>query len=844
MSLGPLLLVAGLLAAMAGAIASLRVIQGRRAALSWARAMAYAALVCASLASALLLFFILRQRYDIAYVYQYSSRDLALFYRISAFWAGQQGSFLLWLFLGAIFTVLQIRRSHQFEPYVLLFLLLVQAGLTLFLLVDSPFRPLGRPVADGFGLNPLLQNPWMVAHPPVLFMGYAGLAVPFAYALAGLWRRDYDEWVVRAMPWTLVGWFFLGLGILMGAYWAYETLGWGGYWGWDLVENSSLIPWLTGTGLLHGLLIQRYRQRLRHGNFFLAISTFLFVLYATYLTRSGVLGRISTHSFVESGLTPWMIGLLLTMVAMGVALLATRWTDIPRGPVLAGPSQEKRPLLEGDVAGTVGKGLRSWISRDFTFLLAILALVGMTVPVWVGTLVPLITRLRGSADALDTAFYPRTMAPVLLLMLLVLCLCPLLGWQGSDWKRLLRFLVAPAIGAVLATATALLLGARKPFSLLFILLGAFALTSNVVMVVRTARGGILRLGGYLAHVGLGLLVVGIITSSVYSVDGPRLVLEEGKPGEALGYRFTLVGWQEWPGHHPALRLEVERGGKRFIALPELYQNPQDQSTVATPHVRRTLAYDVYIAAEGYTPAQQGEPTMVGEGGAVPVAGYTLTLRALIPAGSYAQAVLGVTAPGVSTTITPTFPITGTGKAGRPAVLPGGETLSIANIFMPPPGELMLVKGQPMSAGPYTVTMRGFATMHDVSSGATEAGVVVEFAGPAGTTVVTPTLVVSSQGAESRPVPVAPGVTMRLLQMAVEQQAAWVQFEGVELPRQPGAVWVQVQAPGASSGVAQVHVSIKPGMNLLWLGGILLLVGTGVAVVRRWREGLRTATAGR
>lgn len=838
---GTALLVTGFVAAVAGAMAAFLVIRGDRDALRWSRLAGYAHLAIAGLAALLLLGMILGQRYDVAYVYQYTSRDLNIFYRLSAFWAGQQGSFLLWLFLGAVFTVWQIRRARQFEPYVLFFLLLTQAGLSLFLLVESPFQPLGRQPADGFGLNPLLQSPWMVAHPPVLFVGYAGLAVPFAYAMGGLWRRDYDDWVTHALPWHLIGWFFLGLGIYLGAYWAYETLGWGGYWGWDLVENSSLIPWLTGTALLHGLLIQRYRRRLRQGNLILAIVTFLLIIYASYLTRSGVLSEISTHSFVEGGLNAWMLGMLALMAAIGIGLLASRWTDIPHSPVFAESAAEVRPRLEGDVAGTVGQSARSLLSRDLTILLTMWTLLLLTAPIWVGTLVPVITRLWGSSSALETSFYPRTTAPSLVLLLAVLAFCPLLGWRGSDWRRLARLLTWPAVAALVVIGVALVLGAHQPLALLFFFLGGFALATNVAMIVHTVRGGILRLGGYLAHVGLGLLVVGVIASSVYNVEGPSLILEAGRPQEALGYRFTFAGWQEVPGAKPALRLQVERGRRRFTALPELYTNPQDGSLVATPHVERTLTHDVYIAAEGYEPAGGEEEITLGEGQGAEVGGYRMTLRALVASDEGTAVVLDVETAERTWTITPTYAPPGAGAPGQPASLPGGDVFVVDQVYMPPPGLLLLVEGEPVVAGPYTVTLLGFhMARHGEDTETVQAGAVVQFAGPAGTTVLTPTQVVGPRGVEAVPVELAPGVTVQIDRLAVDQRAVWVDIVGADLPRQPGVAWLRLQSPEGVAARARVQVSIKPGINLLWLGGILLLLGTALAVVRRWREKRRLA----
>lgn len=835
MTIGPIFLVVVLLAALGGAVAAFLVIRGDRSNLTWMRWLTWITLGFAAGASLLLLALILTQRYDFAYVYQYTSQNLAFGYRLSAFWAGQQGSFLLWLLLAAVFTVLQFRRARQFEPYVVFFLLLVQAGLAIFLLVDSPFRSLGRVVSDGFGMNPLLQNPWMVTHPPVLFVGYAGLAVPFAYALAALWRRDYDQWVSLALPWTLVAWLFLGAGIYLGAYWAYETLGWGGYWGWDLVENSSLIPWLTGTALLHGLLIQRYRKRLRHGNLMLAIGTFFLVLYATYLTRSGILSEISTHSFVETGLTPWMVGLLLATLASGVGFLAARWRDIPRSPVLAG--KEKEPVLEGDVAGTVGRSARTWLSRDFTFLLTLLILLMITAPIWFGTLTPVVTKLlQGTPTKVDESFYPTAAGPWALAMLAVLCLCPFLGWQESSWKRLRGLLIAPAVAAILAVIAAVLLGAREPYALLYILLAAFALLANIVMIVRVARGGILRMGGYLTHVGVGLAIVGIVATSFYNVDGPSLALVEGQPQETLGYQVTFVGWQETPGEKPALRLEVERGAERFIALPQLYENPQDGSLMATPHIQRNLAYDVYIAAEGYEPGQGQGMVQVAEEQTVLVAGYELTLEALVPRDRMVDVFLTVDSAGQRSVVTTTYPISDVDAPYQPVALPGGGMLTIVQVDLAPAGLFWVGEAAPVAIGPYQARLLDFTMEpHDSLTDTIAAGAVVEFTGPEGIIVITPTQVVGPEEIQTPGVELAPGITVRLVRMAVEQREAQIQVEGIAMVPQ---VTLQVEGAGSSAGVAYVHVSVKPGMNLLWLGGALLLLGTSVAVIRRWLEARR------
>ncbi len=304
--LGTILIISGIAAAMLASVSYALVPNGHAAALAYGRFGTRAALGAVLLVVALIVYLFLMRRYDIKYVYDYSSADLELRFRVAAMWAGQPGSFVLWALWGLLAAQLLIRRTRHAEPYVLSVFMLLQAALLTFMLMRNPFVPYTDPTTgaamfppDGKGLNELLHNPWMVIHPPILFTGYALLAVPFAFALAGLWRRDYDGWARQALPWTLAGWSFLGLALLLGGYWAYETLGWGGYWGWDPVENSALVPWLTATALLHALLVQRTSGGFRRASFALAILTYLLVFYATFLTRTGVLSSFSVHSFGE-----------------------------------------------------------------------------------------------------------------------------------------------------------------------------------------------------------------------------------------------------------------------------------------------------------------------------------------------------------------------------------------------------------------------------------------------------------------------------------------------------------------------------------------------------------------
>ncbi|MBM2845134.1 MAG: Cytochrome c-type biosis protein [Bacteroidetes bacterium] len=269
-------------------------------------------------ASLMLLILLLRNDFTNGYVYSYSSRSLPLHFLISSFYAGQEGSFLFWALCAALisFVLMWSTRLHKNEAPVMAVYMGVQSFLLMLLFVKTPFIsvwdkiaqiPAGQVPADGSGLNPLLQNFWMVIHPPVLFIGFAAMAVPFSFAVAGLWKKNYTLIATQGFVWVLGGVLVLGLGIMLGAYWAYGVLGWGGYWGWDPVENSSLVPWITGVALIHTILVQRRSQKFIRTSHFLALVSFILVVYSTFLTRSGVLGDSSVHSFTDPGATAYWL---------------------------------------------------------------------------------------------------------------------------------------------------------------------------------------------------------------------------------------------------------------------------------------------------------------------------------------------------------------------------------------------------------------------------------------------------------------------------------------------------------------------------------------------------------
>ena len=391
--LGELLLALALGTSLFAALSALGGAKWRRI----SRIDALCAAFCSLASGAVLYALFLGDHFEVAYVAGYSSQALPLLYKISAFWAGQQGSFLLWVVFHAVALLVLLRQAAKAAPEresvmnatVGIFSLLL-AVLALLTLAKSPFELIADVPVDGAGMNPLLMDPWMAVHPPILFLGYALLAVPLAYSCAALLvNAPTKQWLASARSFTLVAWSFLGAGIFIGAYWAYKVLGWGGFWGWDPVENSSLVPWLLACALLHLLTAARTREGVLPVLHLAAIFTYAFVLYGTFLTRSGILGDFSVHSFAGTsiGLTLAVVNGLVLLA--GLALLFFRAKSLPQTPMY-----------------------ESYASRPFLLLLGALVLAFIAAIVFVGMSMPLLTQLMGKPAAVDTNFYTKTTAPL------------------------------------------------------------------------------------------------------------------------------------------------------------------------------------------------------------------------------------------------------------------------------------------------------------------------------------------------------------------------------------------------------------------------------------------------
>jgi len=556
------------------------VLRGDRSALGFARRGYLFFALSVVLCAAVLLVCLARRDFRIEYVYQYSGVDLPFHFQLAAFWAGQKGSFLIWLFWGALLGLPLSRSAGRDEPAVMGVYLLTLFGLLFILVRENPFVMLQESPADGTGLNPLLQDDWMVIHPPVMFIGYAAAAIPLAFAWAGMWRRDTSRWATKAFPWTLAGFLVLGTAILMGGYWAYKTLGWGGYWGWDPVENASLIPWLIGVVLIHGLYLERTKGRYRRLNLVLACLLYLSVLYGTFLTRSGVLADFSVHSFVDLGISRWLVLWMVFFFGGSIYLLATRLTK-----VATEPSED------------------TLFSRGFFVILSTIIVSLSAIVITIGTSAPLLTRFMENPGQVGPEFYNRLNTPLAVALALGLSLVPFLTWRGTPPGELLRKLVPSFVFAAVAVAVAVAAGVREGLNLVIVFLAATALAANLHRVALLVRGGgLANAGGYLAHVGVGVMLLGILASSAYD-QSAKVTLLKDQPTEVEGLTLTFKRFIPRQGHEKE-RLEVEvvrAGGKTYTAYPKLFLNDRTRQLMAHPHVKTTPLQDLYISPIQYDP---------------------------------------------------------------------------------------------------------------------------------------------------------------------------------------------------------------------------------------------------
>jgi len=582
-------------------------------------------------------------QYNYIYSYSNNAlRDLGIFQLLSSFWGGQEGSFMLWLLLTAIVgIILQSYSSKRgdLEPRVMAVFTLA----TSFLLVmvspwfKNPFEyiwvtpvfvkiehinsqflnsnvypfiqsffftdqssnqgfiqissdlvsqlkqagiSVNQFIIDGKGLNPQLLNFWMQIHPPILFTGFSMATVPFAFAIAALMKNDYKDWVKQAFPWMLAGMGVLGLGIMLGGYWAYEMLGWGGYWAWDPVENSSLIPWLVGIAAIHTLLVQKKTQakggigKYAKTNLMLCVLTYVFVLYSTFLTRSGVLGDASVHSFVDPGMIIYLFLLLFigTFTLLGFGMIAFRWKTLNEN-------------IKDD---------ESLLSRELGLFTAMIVLIASAIIVLVGTSAPIF------GTAVDTYFYNEMHLPLAIIIMFLNGISLLIKWQKSDANELIKKSTYAAVGAVLFTILLVIFGGvREIMMIILSLTTAFSLFVNLDIAIKIVRGNFKMLGAYVAHIGIALFILGVIGSAVYSEE-VTVDLVKGKPVTAFGYDLTFTGGYPIENNTKfAFNIDVKKGNSEYQIAPVMYRSEFNNSIVREPAILTLLTKDIYFAPLGY-----------------------------------------------------------------------------------------------------------------------------------------------------------------------------------------------------------------------------------------------------
>ena len=564
----------------------------------------YVVLALTVVASAGIIAAFLGNRYEYWYVYNYSSRDLPTYFKVTGLWAGQRGSLLFWALNLSFFSALAVwfnrKRNRELMPYVTGTLLSVIAFfLIITLFITPPFEQLAFTPADGRGLNPQLQNYWMTIHPPTLYLGFTAFTIPFAFAISALLTGRLDaRWIQLTRRWILTSWFFLSLGIVFGMRWAYEELGWGGYWFWDPVENASVLPWLTATAFLHSIMIQESRGMLKVWNMVLVVVTFLMTIFATFLTRSGLIE--SVHSFAQD------LTIAYTFLGfMGVVGIASMALIIKR-----------LPLMRSD------RAFESFLSRESAFLMNNLVLLGSAFAILWGTLFPLFTEgLTGSKVAVGPPFFNQVNIPIGLILLALMGIGPVIAWRRASARNLKKNFIGPVLLGLASGVVLWAVGTRHPYALLTFAIGIFVLSVIVVEFWKGTRARARiegegaftafahlirknrrRWGGYVVHVGVVIIFMGF-AGSAYD----REVRQSIEPGESISIASPF-------GHEYELRYEglstaMDPGHSvQWIATLSVLQDGEFLGTLNTERrlylvqsqpvtevgIRSTLMEDLYV----------------------------------------------------------------------------------------------------------------------------------------------------------------------------------------------------------------------------------------------------------
>jgi len=593
------------------------------------------------ISSGVLVYLIMTHQFQYYYVWNYTSLDLETKYLFSAFYGGQEGSFMLWILISCIVGLGLIKWTRKPYRSPVLFVMTMTQFFLLSMVVGwdfgftqigaSPFRTIAQEMpnapfiianpdfvpADGTGLNDLLKSPWMMIHPPIIFVGFSMMTVPFAFAIASLWTRTYNEWIRPALPWTLAANLSLLTAIFLGGYWAYETLSFGGYWAWDPVENASLVPWLVGTAGIHAMIIQQKSSRAHKAALFFAILAYVSIIYQTFLTRSGVLADQSVHSFVDLGLYGQLLGFIVVMAVMGIGFYLYRYRELPS------PAEDSK-----------------FLSREFMTFTGSMLLFILGFVIIIGTSSPIIGKLFVSNPTPpEIQFYNDWSMPIVIIMALATVIGQYLFWQKHTWESLAGAMIYPLLITSVASVLSIILGdVRSLYYMIYIFAAWFAVIGNGAVMLDLIRKNPKVIGGALTHIGFGTLLLGIIASSVYTEPlldqrtaayNQRIMAgdvfdEEGFPVTQRvemfqleinrpmlvneKYMVTYEGYTLTDSPRPGqqnyiLRFEPIDGSATFYMEPEVYpmlttSTRDNIDWSVDPHVRTGWTKDIYLYVAG------------------------------------------------------------------------------------------------------------------------------------------------------------------------------------------------------------------------------------------------------
>ncbi|HEX6384003.1 MAG TPA: heme lyase CcmF/NrfE family subunit [Anaerolineae bacterium] len=577
-----------------------------------ARNATIATLPLVLLACALLVLSILRSDFSVEYVWRVSSRDMPTYLKVTSLWGGQAGSLLFWNLLLAAFTATAMARSWKRQKELMPYALIV-AGITqIFFLgistfVENPFARLDAIPPDGNGLNPLLRHPGMIIHPPMLYLGFTGFTIPYAFAMAALMSGKLDDsWIRTTRRWTLVAWLFLSLGLILGGRWAYDVLGWGGYWGWDPVENASFMPWLAGTAFLHSVMIQEKRDMFRMWNMFLVVLTYALVIYGTFIVRSGVIS--SVHSFAQSAIGPLFFGFIAIMF-----VFSAYWIHVRRQEL----SSENH--------------LNSFLSREAAFLYNNFLILAILAVVFLFTNYPILSELvTGEKGFVGPPVYEQALGPLFAVLVLLMGVAPLTMWYRTSVQRIGMALRWPAAATTGIVVVLFALGVRHwaallgfwivSFSAILTLLefwkgtrarmgkGEAPWTAFASLMARNRR----RYGGYWIHLGVIVMGFGVIGVELFQQE-TQIRLQAGETVTLGSYEMQFLDMRRYAGPDDLLiteaTVDVYDNGRLVKTLhprTELYTRTNQPMTI--PDARSTVSEDFYVLVVNWEPTSADEAT--------------------------------------------------------------------------------------------------------------------------------------------------------------------------------------------------------------------------------------------